>query len=773
MMKIMGLPSSLHWLAWFTKVFTSLLISFTGVSIILCVRIFSEAIFDSSNLFLIWLFFVIYITSVITFCFLISVIFKKSNTAANIGTMIFFATVIPFSQFTQNFASFHYVVKLLFCLPINTALGEAIAIVLRFERDADGLQFSNFFSRGEVGFSFAEVLMVMIFSMLIQIGLTVYIENVFPGSIGVAKPWHYPFTSCRKEKSKDKPTTVQQIIEPNHVSNEDHEADPSNLNPGIQIKRLSKTFGQQTVVNNLSLNMFEDQITVLLGHNGSGKTTTMNIITGMFPPTSGTAIVNGFDVRQEIERARESLGLCPQHNVLFDDLTIREHIIFFSRLKGMEDDKEIDREVNKYVSALCLHDKMNSISKTLSGGTKRKLNTINALCGGSKIVICDEPSSGVDVGARRDLWDLLIQEKKGRTILLTTHHMDEAETLGDRVAVLNEGRLQAVGSNYFLKKKFGSGYRLTCVKKPGCVAKAILDVLVEFSQDASLMYDGQSEVVFALPESDVLQFQHIFKNLEDNSETLMISSFGCSITTLEDVFLKLGMEAEVNDGNKEHAVDMNIEPSRTIAGFTLVLYQIWAMTLKQLFYLKRNYYMFVWLTLLTAWIMFVFMVSPVGPFDDQPLLEVNPLNHLMVFMMLFFLVTYWPSIFINLKIRERVSRAKLLQLVCGANRFIFWITSFLIDLIIFSIAMRIIVGVLAALQRDNFTSATELGSLILMLTFYGFSILPFVYLFSFLFKKHATGEGLVPLVIFLSKLMIQRNVHDKKIKFSFKVRDST
>lgn len=750
MMKIMGLSSTMHWVAWFIKVFISLLISFTFVTLFLCVRTFSStAIFDGSNFFLIWVFFIVYITSVITFCFLISVIFKKSNTAANIGTMIFFATVIPYNQFTLNFESFHYVTKLLFCLPVNTGFGEAISIVLRFERDVGGLQFSNFFSRGTTGFSFAEVMMVMIVAIFIHIGLTIYVENVFPGSIGVAKPWHYPFTWCRKSRSNDKPINIYTNLELSQISNEDHEADPSNLSPGIQIRNLSKTFGQQTVVKNLSLNMYEDQITVLLGHNGSGKTTTMSILSGMIPPTSGTAIVNGFDVTTDIEKARESLGLCPQHNVLFNDLTIKEHIIFFSRLKGMRNESEINEEVTKYVNALNLQDKINARSKTLSGGTKRKLNAINALCGHSKIVICDEPSSGVDVGARRDLWDLLIQEKKGRTILLTTHHMDEAETLGDRVAVLNEGQLQTVGSTYFLKKRFGSGYRLTCVKKVGCDAKVILEVLIEFSRDAMLVSDDQTEVVFALPESDVQTFQYIFKKLEDDAERLKISSFGCSITSLEDVFLKLGADADDKVGNQDHEVDLNLDQSKAVTGFTLVLYQIWAMTLKQFNYMRRNYYMFIWMTLLSAWLIFVFMASPVGPFEGQPPMDVNPLNLFMVLFMLYFLVCYWPSIFINMKIKERVTRSKLLQYVCGANRFIFWITSFLIDFIVFATVMCIIVGVLALYQRENFTTGTELGSLILILTFYGFSILPFVYLFSFLFKKHATGEAIVPMWIFL------------------------
>lgn len=124
---------------------------------------------------------------------------------------------------------------------------------------------------------------------------------------------------------------------------------------------------------------------------------------------------------------RESLGICPQHNVLFDELTVEEHFRFFCRLKGVEDEQEIANNTNKYIAMLEMEDKRDTLSNKLSGGMKRKLSIGIALCGNSKIVICDEPTSGLDPAGRRALWDLLIEEKQNRTILLTTHFMDEAD----------------------------------------------------------------------------------------------------------------------------------------------------------------------------------------------------------------------------------------------------------------------------------------------------------------------------------------------------------
>lgn len=148
--------------------------------------------------------------------------------------------------------------------------------------------------------------------------------------------------------------------------------------------------------------------------------------------TAGTAYLNGKDIRTEIDEARNSLGLCPQHNVLFEELTVKEHIIFFARLKGITDKRAIAAEVRRYVNLLELKDKVDAQSKTLSGGMKRKLCIGIALCGNSKIVICDEPSSGMDPAARRALWDLLISEKKGRTILISVSFFFSLETSGEK-----------------------------------------------------------------------------------------------------------------------------------------------------------------------------------------------------------------------------------------------------------------------------------------------------------------------------------------------------
>lgn len=190
------------------------------------------------------------------------------------------------------------------------------------------------------------------------------------------------------------------------------EEEPIGLRAGIQIKGLTKEYHRgKLAVNNIHLNMYESQITALLGHNGAGKSTTMSMLTGLFPPTTGTALVNGFDIRKDIQGiwfwplfflfffstpsnefvirndwkgVRGSLGLCPQHDILFDELTVEEHLDFFCKLKGYPSHL-VRAETDRMVKALQLENKRRAMSCTLSGGMKRKLSVGIALCGESKV----------------------------------------------------------------------------------------------------------------------------------------------------------------------------------------------------------------------------------------------------------------------------------------------------------------------------------------------------------------------------------------------------
>ncbi|KAM4813642.1 phospholipid-transporting ATPase ABCA3-like [Urocitellus parryii] len=391
--------------------------------------------------------------------------------------------------------------------------------------------------------------------------VTWYVDAVFPGKYGVPKPWNFFL-----EKSywcREPPLESEEISEISDILPSDYiEPEPVGLATGIRIQHLRKefTFGDATVVavKNLSLNFYEGQISVLLGPNGAGKTTTLSILTGFYLPTSGKVYINGYDISKEMVEVRKHLGLCPQDDILFPKLTVSEHLYFYCVIKGVPSQQRTE-EINKMLTACDLIHKRNEYSEKLSGGMKRKLSIMIAFVGGSKVVILDEPTSGMDPVSRRATWNLIQQHKEDRTILLTTHHMDEADILGDRIAIMVLGTLQCCGSSVFLKKLYGVGYHIIMVKSPNCNVEKISEMIKRHVPTASMETNIAAELSFILPKEYTHSFEDLFLEIEQRKTELGIAGFGISMTTLEEVFFKVSNQA--NYKVNEEVLQMSSEPT--------------------------------------------------------------------------------------------------------------------------------------------------------------------------------------------------------------------
>ncbi|KAK5604485.1 ATP-binding cassette sub- A member 1 [Crenichthys baileyi] len=459
-----------------------------------------------------------------------------------------------------------------------------------------GIQWSNLLASPleEDSYNLTTSICLMLFDAVLYGIMTWYIEAVFPGQYGIPRPWYFPFTRtywCGEKENKNINTPLSKKGNADAVCIEE---DPSHIEPGVYIENLMKIYshGNKLAVDGLTLKFYEGQITSFLGHNGAGKTTTMSILTGLFPPTSGTAYILGKDIRSELSTIRQNLGVCPQHNVLFSMLTVEEHIWFYARLKGLPEE-QVKAEMEQIVNDVGLPHKRKSRTNTLSGGMQRKLSVALAFVGGSKVVILDEPTAGVDPYARRGIWDLLLKYRQARTIILSTHHMDEADILGDRIAIISHGKLCCVGSSLFLKTHLGTGYYLTLVKRDydlplqSCRNSASTvsymkktekeDSVSESSSDAGLGSEPESEtttidvslisgVIFKhVPEARLVEdlgheltyvlpyqsakdggFVELFHELDDRLTDLGISSYGISDTTLEEIFLKVAEDTGVD-----------------------------------------------------------------------------------------------------------------------------------------------------------------------------------------------------------------------------------
>ncbi|EGE05352.1 ATP-binding cassette sub-family protein [Trichophyton equinum CBS 127.97] len=340
-------------------------------------------------------------------------------------------------------------------------------------------------------------------------------------------------------------------------------------------RTIAPIFGsrRETVlaVDNLNLNVNKGEIMVLLGANGSGKSTTLDAISGVSKTTSG-------EVSVAYPEHAGGFGMCPQKNVIWDKLTVQEHISIFNGLKtlGKADSKA---DIAELVAACDLDKKLNARAGTLSGGQKRKLQLAMMFTGGSSVCCVDEVSSGLDPISRRKIWDILLAERGKRTILLTTHFLDEADVIADSIAILSKGVLKAEGSSVELKHKLGSGYRIYVYQGLTSEKLHLPETL-----RTEILHD---QVIYTVADSS--QAARFVSQLEENG----INEYRVSGPTIEDVFLKVAeeiyKEAEnwEDDGKTGKGSD---QTPHLLTGRRIGMsQQAWVLLCKRATILRRNY----------------------------------------------------------------------------------------------------------------------------------------------------------------------------------------
>lgn len=559
-MKLMGMSPTMYWLSWFVKLFIYLFVISFVFALLFGVNAGNNgSVLQSSQPSLIFIFLLLFGISIIAFCFMMSTIFKKATSAAFAAGIIYFLFYMPQFFLARNYDTLGKGEKVAISLLNLMAMAFGVTTITLYEGTGAGAQWTNFYEPATVddNFSLGDAMGMLLLDSIIYFLVAWYMENIRPGDFGIPKPFYFPFTKSYWCGVSTEAELLQVSFD--HTDTEKFEPDPPDLHAGINISHLRKEFGsgknKKVAVADTSLNMYENQITVLLGHNGAGKTTTMSMITGFIPPTSGTAIINGSDIRKDIEGVRKSLGLCPQHNILYDNMTVEEHLWFFAKLKGCPAD-QVKKEIDDIIQVMGIEAKRHRLSATLSGGQKRKLSVGIALIGNSKVVILDEPTSGMDPAARRETWEILRKYKEGRTLLLSTHFMDEADLLGDRIAIMSDGVIKCCGTSLFLKKAYGAGYHLVTVKTKSCDVSKVAGLIQSHIPRAFVESDISAELSFLLPFDESAKFVKLFEELEAKLSSLGLSSFGISATTMEEVFLKVG-EGSSNEDDDDDDNDSN------------------------------------------------------------------------------------------------------------------------------------------------------------------------------------------------------------------------
>ena len=608
-MKIMGLGEDTYFLSYFIQYVIITLIDSIINTIILAF------IFTKVPFYFLFVILVLWTMDLFAMIYFFQSFLDSTRVALIISLLIYFATYFLSMACMDEGAAQGLKIGMSILPPVCIELG--IVLLGKFESHFKQFHPTDY-TKIYTNYSIFYMNLMQFIDFFLYLFLGYYLQNVLPHEFGIRKPVNFICTKnfwCKSNNTKNKQKISDELENENknkhkedskkedrdsadkklneitkeqsNPENFESEAiynDRTNNDDILKIRNIVKTFSDgKTAVNNVSLNFYKDEIFALLGHNGAGKTTLISMLTGLYEATAGSAYYDGYNIlsSNNMDTFRTTLGICPQHDVLFDDLTIREHLEMFCIFKGYTSE-DLEGEINKTIHDFELDEIQNIIAKNLSAGQRRKLSIAIALIGGSKVIFLDEPSSGMDITSRRNLWDILKRQSEGKIIILTTHYMEEASVLGKRIGIINEGKMKCIGTPLFLIERFGKFMSLNISKD----AEANNESIVNFikSRAPNLEYEILSEeIIFRIPkenystnngtnpkQEDTLCLSDnessapknpdnnihnsilskFFEDLDQNLQTLKIKSYSASMPTLEDVFLNVATD-ELKNNNLE------------------------------------------------------------------------------------------------------------------------------------------------------------------------------------------------------------------------------
>lgn len=313
-------------------------------------------------------------------------------------------------------------------------------------------------------------------------------------------------------------------------------------------------------VRSLSLGVRSGECFGFLGTNGAGKTTTLKMLTGDITPTEGDAFVSkagmqNVSVINQLRKAQNMIGYCPQFDALYPRMTAREHLHMYARIKGIEEHL-VAIVTEQLLQTVTLEKFADKPAGTYSGGNKRKLSLCIALMGSPALVLLDEPSSGMDPHARRAMWDVISASMgDGRSVMLTTHSMEECEALCSRVGIMVTGALRCVGTPQHLKNRFGEGYQIEMRVNPGSETMATRYITRNFGAKVMEVHGCRIRARMRMRQN--LSLSKIFAEMEAQKTQLGILNYSISQSSLEQVFMKIANEH--NEFQRKHDTDSGPE----------------------------------------------------------------------------------------------------------------------------------------------------------------------------------------------------------------------
>ncbi|PIA27921.1 hypothetical protein AQUCO_07400037v1 [Aquilegia coerulea] len=565
MMKMHGLGDGPYWLISYAY--------FLVLSIVymLCFVIFGSVIgltfFTLNSYSIQFLFYFIYVNLQIALAFLLATMFSNVKTATVVGQVCVFGSGLLGAYLFQPFlndATFArgwiVVMELFPGFSLYRGLYEFAQYSLEGNNmGTDGMRWKNL-SDGKNGMR--TILIIMFVEWLLVLPVAYYLDQVVSSGSGVKKSplfflqnlkkKHLPVLqqklSFRRQTSKvfvqmEKPDVLQEREKVEQLLLE------SNTGHAVICNNLKKVYPgrdgnpEKLAVRGLSLALPRGECFGMLGPNGAGKTSFISMMTGLTMPSSGTAYVQGLDIQNDMDRIYTNMGVCPQHDLLWEVLTGREHLLFYGRLKNLKGAALTQAVEESLKSVNLFHGGVgDKQAGKYSGGMKRRLSVAISLIGDPKVVYMDEPSTGLDPASRNNLWTVLKRAKKGRAIILTTHSMEEAEFLCDRLGIFVDGAFQCIGNPNELKGRYGGSYVFTMTTASN-QEQEVEKLVHRLSPSAKRIYHISGTQKFELPKQEV-RIADVFQAVEKAKSMFTIYAWGLADTTLEDVFIKVARSAQ-------------------------------------------------------------------------------------------------------------------------------------------------------------------------------------------------------------------------------------
>ncbi|ORZ30827.1 P-loop containing nucleoside triphosphate hydrolase protein [Catenaria anguillulae PL171] len=404
----------------------------------------------------------------------------------------------------------------------------------------------------------------LIWETFVYLALAYYFSQVLPSQFGVQKKWYVisfsRLLSAHNKKLEEADRHNYAVVvnqDETQFEDQDVKAERARVDENkfsssapLVVRHMRKIYPgtRKIAVKDVTFAAESGECFGLLGPNGAGKSSLISILTGLYEPTLGEATLGGYDIKSQRKYVYRITGICPQHDILWDDLSVGEHLLFYARLKGIPPDQEEEAK-NRALEAVSLQNFEHRLSKGLSGGEKRRLSIAIALTGDPRVVFFDEPTTGLDPEVRRVIWNILSAARKGKTVVLTTHSMEEAETLCTRIGIMAKGTLRCVGSQIRLKKLYGAGFKITYIAQPENMAHATEKIKQVLPANAKVVDSfAMATTVEFMPAEGTLNT--VFEALQQHSKEWLIDDWGISQTSLEEVFLRLISETDA-EGSAE------------------------------------------------------------------------------------------------------------------------------------------------------------------------------------------------------------------------------